>query len=136
MTNPSGYGIEDEALKISPKFAGQALIPARPAPAPQKLASPQARKIQEALESPVKDYVEPQPLRDALESIGEQYQITITIDPAVAATGNVRPSDVGFRQTDIRLKSLLAILLEQSPQRLAFKIEGNALKIYPKAAPP
>jgi hypothetical protein len=129
---PVGFRVEHEVLKISPKFAGQAPIRARPVAAPPKLASPKARKIQEALETPVDFNIQPQSLKDALEFIGAYYQIRIESDPLMDSLIEVKGSFPG-----IKLRSLLSILLEQCPgQPLGFKIEGDALKIYTQAVTP
>jgi beta-lactamase regulating signal transducer with metallopeptidase domain len=128
---PIGFRIEDEVLKISPKFSGQEPIHTRPAPVPPKLESPKARKIREALEMPVNFTIEPQTLREALEWIGERFQISIAIDASVQSTIQVKANAPG-----IRLRSLLAILLEQCPKPVGFKIEDDALKFYPEGASP
>jgi len=128
---PAGFRIEDEVLKISPKFVGQAPIHVRPAPLPPKLESPKARAIREALEMPVDFVIEPQPLKDAVEFLAARYQIKIVIDASVASKTEVHGSAPG-----IRLRSLLSILLEQLPKPTGFKIEGDELKIYPEVAAP
>ncbi|HEV3303838.1 MAG TPA: M56 family metallopeptidase [Planctomycetaceae bacterium] len=128
---PAGFRIEDEVLKISPKFVGQEPIHVRPAPVAPKLESPQARTIREALEMPVDFVIEPQSLKDAVEFLAARYQIKIVIDKTVASKTEVHGSAPG-----IRLRSLLSILLEQLPKPTGFKIEDDALKIYPEVAAP
>jgi hypothetical protein len=128
---PAGFCIEDEVLKISPKFVGQALVHVRPAPAAVKLESPKARTIRETLEMPVDFNIEPQPLKDALDFIAARYQIKIVIDETVASK-----TDVHFSAPGIKLRSLLSILLEQLPKRVGFKIEDDALKFYSEVAAP
>jgi hypothetical protein len=128
---PLGFRIEDEVLKVSPKFTEQGVLRVRPAPKMQKLDSPQARKIQEAMEMPVNFNIEPQTLREALNWIGERFRIVILIDPSVAANTNVKLSAPG-----IKLRSFLAIILEQCPQPLTFRIKGNMLKIEPDGVAP
>jgi hypothetical protein len=130
---PVGFAIEDEVLKISPRFAGQAAIP-KPARTPQKVESPQAKRIQAMLESPIDFSVEPQPLKDALDYIAARYQLVIETDPAVPLTSEVHFGTPGI--PGIRLSSLLTLLLEQSPKPLGFKIEDDALKIYAKVGTP
>jgi BlaR1 peptidase M56 len=126
-----GFRIEDEVLKISTKFAGQGAIPAKPAAAPQRVEGPQARRIQAALESPIDFNIEPQSLKDALDFIGARYQFFIETDSTVPLTTNVH-----FSAPGIRLNSLLALLLEQCPKPVGFKIDGDALKIYTQAVTP
>ena len=129
---PVGFRIEDEVLQISPKFVGQAPTHARPAPPLPKTASRKERKIQEALELPVDFNIEPQSLKDALEYIRARYQIRIESDPLMDSLIEVKGSFPG-----IKLRSLLSILLEQSPGKpLGFKIERDALKIYTQAVTP
>ena len=89
---PAGFRIEDEVLKISPKFVGQAPIHVRPAPVAPKLESPQARTIREALEMPVDFNIEPQSLKDALEFMAARYQIKVVIDASVASKTEVHGS--------------------------------------------
>ncbi len=128
---PLGFRIEDEVLKVSPKFTEQGTFRVRPAPPPAKLDTPQTRKIQNALEMPVVFSIESQTLREALGWIGERFHIVILIDPSVAANTEVKLSAPG-----IKLRSFLAILLEQCPQRLIFKIKGNVLKVEPEGVTP
>jgi beta-lactamase regulating signal transducer with metallopeptidase domain len=128
---PAGFRIEDEVLKISPKFLGQEPIHVRPAPVAPKLESPKARKIREALEMQVDFTIEPQSLKDALDWIAARYQIKIVIDKTVASK-----TDVHFAAPGIRLRSLLSNLLEQCRKPVGFKIEDDALKIYPEVATP
>jgi type II secretory pathway component GspD/PulD (secretin) len=127
----AGFWIEDEVLKISPKFVGQEPIHVRPAPVAPKVESPQARAIRESLEMPVDFNIEPQSLKDALDFIAARYQIKIVIDASVASKTEVRGSAPG-----IRLRSLLSILFEQLPKPTGFKIEDDVLKIYPEVAAP
>lgn len=75
--------------------------------------------------------IEPQPLRDALDFVAARYQINIVIDPSVTSTIKVKIAAPG-----IRLRSLLSILLEQFPNPVGFKIEDDALKIYPEVTTP
>jgi hypothetical protein len=124
-----GFRIEDEVLKVSPKFPEQGELRVRPAPEPQKPETPRARKVRESLEQPVDFNVEPQSLKDALDFIAARYQIKIEIDPVVDELVKVRGNYPG-----IKLRSLLSILLEQCPGELAFKIDHDALKIYSKTA--
>jgi hypothetical protein len=131
MSRPVGFRIEDEVLKISPKFAGQAPPQAKAAPVPPKLETPTARKIQNALDRPVDFTIEPQFLRDALDYIAARYQIPIALNPAIDARIEVKASCPG-----IKLRSLLSILLEQPRKPLGFKIEDDFLKIFPKAEVP
>jgi hypothetical protein len=128
---PAGFCIEDEVLKISPKFVGQAPIHVRPAPVAPKLESPKARAIREALEMQVDFNIEPQSLKDALDFVAARYQIKIVVDPAVDSTTEVHGSFPG-----VRLRSLLSLLFEQLPKPTGFKVEGDALKIYPEVAAP
>jgi len=128
---PAGFRIEDEILKISPKFVGREPIHVRPAPVAPKLESPKARAIREALEMQVDFTIEPQSLKDALEFVAARYQIKIVIDASVASKTDVHGSVPG-----IRLRSLLSILLEQLPKPTGFKIEDDVLKIYPEVAAP
>jgi hypothetical protein len=126
-----GFRIEDEVLKISPKFAEQGALRVRPAPPLPKAASAKERKIQEALEMPVDFTIQPQSLKDALDWIGARYQIRIESDPLMDSLIEVHGSVPG-----VKLRSLLSILLEQCPGKpLGFKIERDALKIYPEVAP-
>ncbi len=74
---PTGFRIEDEVLKVSPKFTEHGALHIRPAPALPKNASEKERKIQAALEMPVDFNIEPQPLKDALDFIMARYQIRI-----------------------------------------------------------
>jgi beta-lactamase regulating signal transducer with metallopeptidase domain len=129
--HPAGFRIEDEVLKISPKFVGPGPMASKPVPVPPKVESPKGPKIRESLEMPVDFTIEPQPLRDALDFVAARYQITIVIDPSVDSKVDVKGSFPG-----IRLKSLLSILLEQYPKPLGFKIEDDVLKIYPEVATP
>jgi hypothetical protein len=131
MSAPAGFRIEDEVLKISPKFARQTPIEAKAAPAPDKLDSPAARNIQKALEQPVDFNIEPESLKDVFDFIKARYQIPITLDPSIDGTIEIKGAFPG-----IRFRSLLSILLEQYPKPLAFKIEDNALKIFPKSVIP
>jgi beta-lactamase regulating signal transducer with metallopeptidase domain len=132
VQKPAGFWIEDEVLKISPKFVGQPLIHLRPAPVAPKLEPPKARAIRETLEMPVDFSIEPQSLKDALDFVAARYQIRIVIDRSVDSTSEVHGSFPG-----VRLRSLLFILLEQCQGKpLGFKIEGDALKIYPEVATP
>jgi hypothetical protein len=128
---PAGFCIEDEVLKISPKFVGQPLVHVRPAPVPPKLESAKARAIREALEMPVDFAIEPQSLKDALDFVAARYQIKIVIDRTVAST-----TDVHFSAPGIKLRSLLSILMEQLPKPTGFKIEDDALKFYSEVAAP
>ncbi len=128
---PVGFRIEDEVLKISPKIVGQAPIHIRPAPVAPKTESPKARAIRQALEQPVDFNIEPQSLKDALEFVAARYQIRVVIDPAVASKIEVKGSFPG-----VKLRGLLSILLEELPKPTGFKIEGDALKIYPVADKP
>jgi hypothetical protein len=82
------------------------------------------------LEKPVAFSLPPQALRDALAFLAERFQIPILIDPSVTATTDVSAPG------EIRLRSVLTILLEQCPQRLVFKIKGNVLKIELEGAAP
>jgi hypothetical protein len=124
---PIGFRIEDEVLKISPRFKEQGGFGARPAPAPQVPESPEARKIRETLEMPVDFMIERQALGDALEFIRARYQIKIEVqrDAPFDKSAEVKNCFPG-----IKLKSLLTILLEQLPGQVGFKIEGDVLKIY------
>jgi hypothetical protein len=131
VQKPVGFRIEDEVLKISPKFVGQEPIHVRPAPVAPKLESPQARSIREALEMPVDFVIEPQSLKDAVEFVAARYQIKVVIDASVASKTEVHGSAPG-----IRLRSLLSILFEQLPKPTGFKIEDDVLKIYPEVASP
>jgi hypothetical protein len=131
VQKPVGFRIEDEVLKISPKFVGQEPIHVRPAPVAPKVESPQARAIRESLEMPVDFNIEPQSLKDALEFVAARYQIQIVIDASVASKTDVHGSAPG-----IKLRSLLSILFEQLPKPTGFKIEDDVLKIYPEVAAP
>ncbi|HEV7999620.1 MAG TPA: M56 family metallopeptidase [Planctomycetaceae bacterium] len=131
MVQPVGFRIENEVLKISPRFAGQQPIQAQAVPAPEKTDSPTARKVQAALDQPVDFNIDPQTLKDAIAFIGVRYDIPVTVDPSIDATIEVKGTFPG-----IRLKNLLIVLLEQSPKPLGFKIEDKALKIFPKAETP
>lgn len=128
---PAGFCIEDEVLKISPKFVGQPLVHVRPAPVAPKTESPKARTIREALEMQVDFNIEPQSLKDALEFIAARYQIKIVTDPSVASQTEIKGGFPG-----IKLRSLLSILLEQLPKPTGFKIEDDALKFYSEVAAP
>jgi hypothetical protein len=126
---PVGFRIEDEVLKVSPKFSEQGALRVRPAPAPQVPEFPKASKIREELEMPVDFDIQPQSLKDALEFIQARYGIRIESDPLMDSLVEVHGNFPG-----VRLRSLLSILLEQSPGKpLGFKIEGDVLKIYPVA---
>jgi beta-lactamase regulating signal transducer with metallopeptidase domain len=127
LSKPIGFRIEDEVLKVSPKYTEQGALRVRPAPEPQKPETPRARKVRESLEQPVDFNVEPQSLKDALEYIEARYKITIVSDPVADELVKVRVNCPG-----IKLRSLLSILLEQCPGELAFKIDHDALKIYSK----
>jgi beta-lactamase regulating signal transducer with metallopeptidase domain len=128
---PAGFRIEDEVLKISPKFVGQEPIHIRPAPVPPKSESNKERKIREALETPVDFNIEPQTLKDALDFIAVRYQINIVIGPSVDSTVTVKGSFPG-----IRLRSLLTLLLERIPKPMGFKIEDDALQVVPEPPKP
>jgi beta-lactamase regulating signal transducer with metallopeptidase domain len=128
---PAGFCIEDEVLKISPKFVGQPLVHVRPAPVAPTTESPKARTIRAALEMQVDFNIEPQSLKDALEFIAARYQIKIVIDPSVASQTEIKGGFPG-----IKLRSLLSILLEQLPKPVGFKIEDDALKFYSEVAAP
>jgi hypothetical protein len=128
---PACFCIEDEVLKISPKFVGQPPIHIKPTPVAPKTESPKARTIREALEMQVDFNIEPQSLKDALEFIAARYQIKIVIDPSVASKTEVKGGFPG-----IKLRSLLSILFEQLPKATGFKIEGDALKVYSEVAAP
>jgi len=81
---------------------------------------------------PVDFIIEPQSLKDALDFIGARYQIRIESDPLMDALIEVHGSFPG-----VKLRSLLSILLEQCPGKpLGFKIERDALQIYPEAGTP
>ncbi|HET6326369.1 MAG TPA: M56 family metallopeptidase [Planctomycetaceae bacterium] len=134
---PIGFRIEDEVLKVSPKFTEQGALRVRPAPSLPEPASSRARQLQEparkiqlALEMPVDFSIEPQSLKDALEFIAARYQIRIESDPLMDSLIEVRGACPG-----VKLRSLLSILLEQCPGQLAFKIDRDVLKIYPEAKP-
>jgi beta-lactamase regulating signal transducer with metallopeptidase domain len=129
MSKPIGFRIENEVLKISPKFAGQGQVQAHAVPAPEKLDSPTARQIQTALEQPVDFNIEPQSLKDAIDFIRARYQIPIALDPSIDATTEVKGAFPG-----IRLRNLLILLFERCPKPLGFKIENQALKIFPESA--
>ncbi len=127
-----GFRIEDEMLKISPKFAEHGSLRVRPVHLLPKTASGKERKIQETLEMPVDFIIEPQSLKDALDFIAARYHIRIESDPLMDSMIEVKGSCPG-----IKLRSLLSILLEQCPgQPLGFKIERDALKIAPVADKP
>jgi hypothetical protein len=124
---PVGFRIEDEVLKMSPKFTEQGALQIRPAPVLPANASAKERKIQAALEMPVDFNIEPQSLKDALDFLGARYHIRIESDPLMDSLIEVKGNFPG-----IKLRSLLSILLEQCPgQPLGFKIERDALKIAP-----
>jgi hypothetical protein len=129
--HPVGFRIEDEVLKISPKFAGQGLIQAKHVSAAEELDTRAAREIEKTLEIPVNFIVEPQSLRDAVNWIAARHQIRIALDPSIRSTISVKANAPG-----IRLRSLLSILLEQYPRPLGLKIEGEVLKILPKSVNP
>jgi beta-lactamase regulating signal transducer with metallopeptidase domain len=132
VQKPAGFRIEDEVLKVSPKFTEQGALRVRPAPPLPKAASRKERKIQEALEMPVDFTIAPQPLKDALDWIEARYQIRIESDPLMDSLIEVHGSFPG-----IKLRSLLSILLEQCPGKpLGFKIERDVLKIYSEAETP
>jgi hypothetical protein len=124
---PVGFRIEDEVLKMSPRFTEQGALHIRPAPVLPANASAKERKIQAALEMPVDFNIEPQSLKDALDFLGARYHIRIESDPLMDSLIEVKGNFPG-----IKLRSLLSILLEQCPgQPLGFKIERDALKIAP-----
>ncbi len=128
---PIGFRIENEVLTISPKFAGQGPIQVPAVPVTQESNSPTVRQIQAVLNQPVDFSIEPQSLKDVIGFIAVRYQIPITLDPSITSTAEVKGAFPG-----IKLKSLLAILLEQYPKPLGFKIEDKALKVFPKAETP
>jgi hypothetical protein len=128
---PAGFQIEDEVLKISPKFIGQAPIHIKPAPVAPKAESPKARAIREALEQQVDFNIAPQSLKDALDFVAARYQIKVVIDRSVASKIEVKGAFPG-----IKLRSLLSILLEDLPKPVGFKIEDDVLKFYSVADKP
>jgi hypothetical protein len=129
-----GFRIEDEVLKVSPNFNEQGALRIKPAPAPlSKLASPKERKIQETLEMPVDFNIEPQSLKDAVDFIGQRYQIKIEVQRDAPFDVNV---EVKAGCPGVKLRSLLSILLEQVPTQPTFKIEGDVLKIYADGGKP
>ncbi len=130
LAKPFGFRIEDEVLKISPKFNEHGALHIGSATALPQNASEKERKIQEALEMPVDFNIEPQSLKDALDFIMARYQIRIWIDRRIDSTTEVKAGCPG-----IKLRSLLNILLEQCPKKLGFSIADDSLQIHPVAAP-
>jgi beta-lactamase regulating signal transducer with metallopeptidase domain len=123
-----GFRIEDEVLKISPKFREEGETSIRPALPPlPETASAKERNIQKILEQPVDFTVEPQALKDALDFLAARYQIQVRIDRRIDFTTEVKAACAG-----IKLRSLLNILLEQCHGDLEFKIERDTLQIVPR----
>jgi beta-lactamase regulating signal transducer with metallopeptidase domain len=128
---PVGFRIEDEVLKMSPKFTEHGALHIRPAPVLPANASAKERKIQAALEMPVDFNIEPQSLKDALDYIAARYQIRIRIDRRINSKIEVKGAFPG-----VKLRSLLTMLLQECPGNLGFKIERDALQIDPAPVKP
>jgi len=134
---PIGFKIEDEVLKISPRFANPQPPRAKPFPVAEKAVSPQSKRIQAALDQTVDFSLDPQPLKEALSFIGQRYSIPIVIHTKGFSDAKMEPTlEVKIDAPGIRLRSLLAIILEQCPRPVGFAIEDDVLKISPVFANP
>ena len=117
---------------IVPGPAPKRPISKRPA-APELLLSSdvgQYPQIEEALDSKVDFTIEPQPLKEALEFISTRFQLPILIDSNTLEDANIDTStEVKLQIPGIKLRQVMALLLEQLPQPLGFYIRNGVLTV-------
>ena len=87
-------------------------------------------RISEALDQTVDFTIDPEPLKDAIEFIAQRYQIPILLDAKTLEDASIDTStEVKMPVTNIKLRNMLKLLLEQLPQPLTYVIEDEVMKI-------
>jgi len=88
------------------------------------------QRINEALDKDVDFSLDPQPLKEAMDFISKRYNFPIIIDNKALEEASVEPTaEVKMDVPGIKLRNMLKLLLEQTPQPLTYVIEDEVMKI-------
>ena len=92
--------------------------------------SPTERRISDALDQIVEFNIDPQPLKDAIDFIAQRYQIPIILDAKALEDASIDTStEVKLPYSNMKLRNMLKLLLEQLPQPLTYVVEDEVMKI-------
>jgi len=92
--------------------------------------SPTERRISDALDQTVEFNIDPQPLKDAIDFIAQRYQIPIILDAKALEDASIDTStEVKLPYSNMKLRNMLKLLLEQLPQPLTYVVEDEVMKI-------
>jgi hypothetical protein len=95
-----------------------------------RVESPTERRISEALDQTVDFTIDPEPLKDAIDFIAQRYSIPIMLDAKTLEDASIDTSaEVKMPVTNIKLRNMLKLLLEQLPTPLTYVIEDEVMKI-------
>jgi hypothetical protein len=86
--------------------------------------------IDESLNESIDFVVDPEPLKDALQFIGQRYHINTAFDNPAVRQGLIDPAvEVETTKHGIKLKELLELLLKQSPKPLRYEIRNDPVTV-------
>jgi predicted P-loop ATPase len=91
----------------------------------------ESQRVAETLEFPACFKIDSEPLNDALERIGRQYEFKVVIDPAVIRASIDLAMKVTLNTCRVPLRDVLTALLKQSPKPLVYKLENRVVRIVP-----
>jgi hypothetical protein len=124
---PSGTTVFDETTKEQYRVAADGskaeLL---------KVDSPAALRIYQALQTKADFLIEPEPLKDALDSIAQRVGIPIVIDQKGFEDASIDMStEVVTNTRGLKVREILDALSTQLPQRLRYRIRKDVLFVEP-----
>jgi hypothetical protein len=124
---PSGTTVFDETTKEQYRVAADGskaeLL---------KVDSPAALRIYQALQTKADFLIEPEPLKDALDTIAQRVGIPIVIDQKGFEDASIDMStEVVINTKGLKVREILDSLSTQCPQRLRYRIRKDVLFVEP-----
>ncbi len=123
-----GFQIRDRLILVAP-FSRKELDAKVDGP-------PDKQRVERALDVPVDFAIQPQSFQDAMDLIAARYEIRVQLDQkAFEQAGIDTATEIKVAATNLPLRQVLTLLLQQFPKPIGFEIRGGALVVAPKPQP-
>ncbi len=123
-----GFQIRDGLLLVAP-FSRKELDAKVDAP-------PDKQRVERALDAHVDFAIQPQSFQDAMDLIAARYEIRVQLDQkAFEQAGIDTATEIRVAATNLPLRQVLTLLLQQFQKPVGFEIRGGALVVAPKPQP-